>query len=227
MGNTYVDAAEATYKARGCKMKAAFHVREVSESCLDDVPVAASGEAEGRFQAVCSFGKLQRGFLHHHSARKILESVGSRLQDKGYFFGYMPDSAQIWTLAQKSTEIPAVVSGAFYHFEFEADTYEPFDSYYIISMKDGARSREPLVHFPSVIRLAREAGMQLVDFVNFQQLYDMYRHDAADLLKQYGVLDSKGKIKKEQMEVMALFSVFVFQRDESLPVTIDSREDDE
>ncbi|KAK8913941.1 mRNA cap guanine-N7 methyltransferase 2 [Platanthera zijinensis] len=71
-----------------------------------------------------------------------------------------------------------------------------------------------LVHFPSLIRLAREAGLDYVEIQNLAEFYDDNRSQFAAMLSSYGpnFLDPRGKLLARSFDILGLYSIFIFQK---------------
>ena len=64
-------------------------------------PVQDILEPERRFNAVACFGKLQACFAREATARTLIANAAARLNEGGYFFGFLPDSSHIWCVPSR------------------------------------------------------------------------------------------------------------------------------
>eukprot|EP01052_Picozoa_sp_SAG31_P031629 SAG31_NODE_3371_length_4353_cov_3.023507_4_plen_263_part_00 len=207
--------------------------------------------ADQRFDAVVCFNsKLQACWGREANARTFLANAAGRLVPGGYFFGFLADSSHIWKRAQKELEKKeknlegqATEAGS----AGDAAGFEVVGNLSRISFKDGhfahfgctyelAVDRDPkdpnqwatgvrqfLVHFPSLLRLAREVGLQCVTLSNFHEFFEDYRQLYGNMLAKLGVLQTERdkQLDKEQLELIMLYAVFVFQK---LPASSHSKQ---
>ncbi|TVU15140.1 hypothetical protein EJB05_38645 [Eragrostis curvula] len=71
-----------------------------------------------------------------------------------------------------------------------------------------------LVHFPSLMRLAREAGLEYIEIQNLTEFYDDNRTQFAPMLGSCGAsfVDPRGKLLGRTHDILGLYSTFVFQK---------------
>jgi mRNA (guanine-N7-)-methyltransferase len=71
-----------------------------------------------------------------------------------------------------------------------------------------------LVHFPSLIRLAREAGLEFVEIQSLTDFYDDNRAQFASLLMNAGpnFVDPRGKLLPRAFDLLGLYATFIFQK---------------
>ncbi|GJN02289.1 hypothetical protein PR202_ga19623 [Eleusine coracana subsp. coracana] len=159
-------------------------------------------------------------------ARKLLSNVASLLKPGGYFFGLIPDSSTIWTKYQKNVEashnkglktVPNSIRSENYTitFEVEEEKFPFFGKKYQLKFATEAMfDNHCLVHFPSLMRLAREAGLEYVEIQNLTEFYDDNRTQFAPMLGSCGAsfIDSRGKLLGRTHDILGLYSTFVFQK---------------
>ncbi|RVW76218.1 mRNA cap guanine-N7 methyltransferase 2 [Vitis vinifera] len=137
---------------------------------------------------VCCLQHLQLGFENEDKGRRLLHNVASLLKPGGYFFGITPDSSTIWAKYQKNVEayhnrgssmkpniVPNCIRSESYMITFEVEEEKfPFfgKKYQLKFSNDTSAETYCLVHFPSLIRLAREAGLEYVEIQNLTDFYD-------------------------------------------------------
>ncbi|CAI0442476.1 unnamed protein product [Linum tenue] len=173
---------------------------------------------------------MQLCFETEESARRLLHSVSSLLKPGGYFLGITPDSSTIWAKYQKNVEayhnrsasmklniVPNCIRSENYMitFEVEEEKFPLFGKKYQLKFAhDAVAETYCLVHFPSLIRLAREAGLEYVEIQNLTEFYDDNRMQFADMLMNAGpnLLDSKGRLVTRSFDVLGLYSTFIFQK---------------
>ncbi|CAN6276357.1 unnamed protein product [Urochloa humidicola] len=175
---------------------------------------------------VCCMQNLQLCFESEEQAKKLLNNVSSLLKPGGYFFGMTPDSSTIWTKYQKNVEashnkglkaVPNSIRSENYTitFEVEEEKFPFFGKKYQLKFASEAVSENHcLVHFPSLMRLAREAGLEYVEIQNLTEFYDDNRTQFAPMLGGYSAsfLDARGKLVTRSYDILGLYSTFVFQK---------------
>ncbi|XP_078435099.1 S-adenosyl-L-methionine-dependent methyltransferases superfamily protein isoform X2 [Wolffia australiana] len=140
---------------------------------------------------VCCLQHLQLCFESAERARNLLRNVSNMLKPGGYFFGITPDSSTIWTKYQKNVEASHSKAGGtkpivancirsenyVVTFETEEEKFPLFGKkYHLKFANDIASENHCLVHFPSLIRLAREAGLEYIEIQNLTEFYDDNRY---------------------------------------------------
>ncbi|PKA66858.1 mRNA cap guanine-N7 methyltransferase 2 [Apostasia shenzhenica] len=177
---------------------------------------------------VCCLQHLQVCFESEERVRTLLQNVSFLLKPGGYFLGITPDSSTIWTKYQKIVEashnkgtglkaVPNCIRTDNYviTFEVEEEKFPFFGKKYMLKFaNDVATETNCLVHFPSLIRLAREAGLEYVEIQNLAEFYDDNRIQFATLLCNYGAnfIDPRGKLLARSFDILGLYSIFVFQK---------------
>ncbi|KAH9298228.1 hypothetical protein KI387_029910, partial [Taxus chinensis] len=176
---------------------------------------------------VCCLRNLQDCFGSEDYARSLLQNVSSLLKPGGYFFGITADSSTIWSKYQKAVE-GAMKAGSLrvngmlprvrtehYVITFEDDRFTPFGMKYQLQFSDGLPSQaQLLVHFPSLIGLATEVGLEYVEIQNMLDFYEDHRSELAGILQiTCGSLqDNKGRLSHRTHDVLSLFTTFIFQK---------------
>ncbi|XP_020577044.1 mRNA cap guanine-N7 methyltransferase 2 isoform X2 [Phalaenopsis equestris] len=167
---------------------------------------------------VCCLQHLQLCFENEERARSLLHNVSSLLKPGGYFFGITPDSSTIWTKYQKIVEAShnkgsglkgvqnCIRSDNFViTFEVEEEKFPFFGKKYMLKFANDITSETHcLVHFPSLIRLAREAGLEYVEIQNLAEFYDDNRAQFAGMLSSFGAnfLDPRGKLLARSFDIL-------------------------
>ncbi|KAK2390674.1 mRNA cap guanine-N7 methyltransferase [Trifolium repens] len=179
---------------------------------------------------VCCLQHLQLCFETEEKARRLLLNVSSLLKPGGYFLGITPDSSTIWAKYQKNVEsyhnkgsgmkpniVPNCIRTENYTitFEVEEEKFPLFGKKYQLKCtNDVSAETHCLVHFPSLIRLAREAGLEYVEIQNLTEFYDDNRAQLAGLLTNYApnLLDTRGRLLPRSYDVLGLYTTFIFQK---------------
>ncbi|KAK7282594.1 hypothetical protein RIF29_11503 [Crotalaria pallida] len=179
---------------------------------------------------VCCFQHLQLSFETEEKARRLLHNVSSLLKPGGYFLGITADSSTIWAKYQKNVEayhnksssmkaniVPNCIRTEHYMITFEVEEEKfPFfgKKYQLKFANDASAETHCLVHFPSLLRLAREAGLEYAEIQNLTDFYDDNRTQLAGLLMKYApnLLDPRGKLLPRSYDALGLFTTFIFQK---------------
>ncbi|KAG2399701.1 mRNA cap guanine-N7 methyltransferase [Vigna angularis] len=177
---------------------------------------------------VCCLQHLQLCFETEEKARKLLHNVSSLLKPGGYFLGITPDSSTIWAKYQRNVEayhnksssmkpniVPNCIRTENYMitFEVEEEKFPLFGKKYQLKFaNDISAETNCLVHFPSFIRLAREAGLEYVEIQNLTEFYDDNRAQLAGLLTHYvpNLLDPRGRLLPRSYDALGLYTTFIF-----------------
>ncbi|KAF2318424.1 hypothetical protein GH714_007131 [Hevea brasiliensis] len=198
-----------------------------ADPCTENFGVQLQEKAN-QADLVCCLQNLQLCFENEENARKLLHNVSSLLKPGGYFFGITPDSSTIWAKYQKNVEayhnrsgsmkpniVPNCIRSESYMitFEVEEEKFPLFGKKYQLKFAhDPANSL--LVHFPSLIRLAREAGLEYVEIQNLTEFYDDNRMHFASMLLNAGpnLVDPRGRLLPRSFDVLGLYTTFIFQK---------------
>ncbi|VAH34385.1 unnamed protein product [Triticum turgidum subsp. durum] len=101
-------------------------------------------------------------------------------------------------------------------FEIEEEKFPFFGKKYQLKFANEAMvENHCLVHFPSLMRLAREAGLEYVEIQNLTEFYDDNRTQFAPMLGSCGanLVDPRGKLIARSYDILGgLYSTFVFQK---------------
>ncbi|KAG5557122.1 hypothetical protein RHGRI_007403 [Rhododendron griersonianum] len=180
--------------------------------------------------AACSICRFQLCFETEEKARRLLHNVSSLLKPGGYFLGICPDSSTIWAKYQKNVEayhnrsssmkanlVPNCIRSESYMITFEVEEEKfPFfgKKYQLKFSSDSSAETHCLVHFPSLIRLARETGLDYVEMQNLTEFYDDNRAQFAGMLLDAGlnIVDPRGRLLPRSYDVLGLYTTFVFQK---------------
>ncbi|CAM6123395.1 unnamed protein product [Calypogeia fissa] len=188
---------------------------------------------------VSCLAHLQDSFTSEEMVKRLLKNVEAVLKPGGFFFGTAPDSSTIWYKYQKAVQdamkagslrvngtLPAV-RAEMYKITFDDDRFLPFGSKYHMRFTDDGLPPQPqlLVHFPSLIRLAKEVGLECVEIQNLMEFYEDYSGPFSDVfrsccgslmdLKGVPVLDAKGRLNPLFADVLSLYTTFIFKKGDS------------
>ncbi|KAM7463838.1 hypothetical protein LguiA_031959 [Lonicera macranthoides] len=173
---------------------------------------------------------LQLCFETEERVKRLLHNVSSLLKPGGYFFGITPDSSTIWAKYQKNVEayhnrsggmkpsiVPNCIRSESYMITFEVEEEKfPFfgKKYQLKFANDITAETHCLVHFPSLIRLAREAGLEYVEIQNLTEFYDDNRAQFTAMLLDAGhnLVDPRGRLLPRSYDVLGLYTTFIFQK---------------
>lgn len=181
---------------------------------------------------VCCMHHLQICFESEERAKILLHNVSSLLKPGGYFIGITPDSSMIWAKYQKNVEaaayhnrsgamkpniVPNCIRSESYMitFEGEDEKFTLFGKKYQLKFaSDASAETHCLVHFPSFIRLARDAGLEYVEIQNLTEFYDDNRAQLASLILKFGpnLVDPRGRLLPRSYDVLGLYTTFIFQK---------------
>jgi len=163
------------------------------------------------FDVIASFEGFQNSFESEARAAQFIKNVANHLKKGGYFFGLVPDSSAIWDRAQKQSKD----SKALFSMEFPSDyTFPFFGSSYRLKIEDvlHEESTEFLVHFPTLIKMCAENGLEVLEICNLLEFYEDNRRNYYDRLKELKVLLKHGKLDPAQRDLIGMYTTFVFQK---------------
>ncbi|XP_027104858.1 mRNA cap guanine-N7 methyltransferase 2 isoform X2 [Coffea eugenioides] len=199
------------------------------EPCTEDISLHLQ-DKEIQADVICCLHHLQLCFETEDKAKRLLHNVSSLLKPGGYFFGITPDSSTIWAKYQKNVEayhnkssgmkpniVPNCIRSESYMITFEVEEEKfPFfgKKYQLKFANEISAETHCLVHFPSLIRLAREAGLEYVEIQNLTDFYDDNRAQFAGMLQDSGhnFVDPRGRLLPRSYDVLGLFTTFIFQK---------------
>ncbi|XAR52293.1 mRNA (guanine-N(7)-)-methyltransferase [Bertholletia excelsa] len=203
------------------------------DPCTEDIEPNLK-DRENLADIVCCMQHLQLCFETEEKARRLLHNVSSLLNPGGYFIGICPDSSTIWygimAKYQKNVEayhnrsgsmkpnlVPNCIRSENYMitFEMEEEKFPFFGKKYQLKFaNDSNAETHCLVHFPSLIRLAREAGLEYVEIQNLTEFYDDNRAQFAGMLLDAApnLMDPRGRLLPRTYDLLGLYTTFVFQK---------------
>lgn len=199
------------------------------DPCVEDVDLHWKNK-ENQADVVFCMQHLPLCVETEEQERKLLQNVSSLLKPGGYFVGITPDSSTIWAKYQKNVEayhnkggpmkpniVPNCIRSESYMITFEVEDEKfPFfgKKYQLKFAGDISAETHCLVHFPSLLRLARDAGLEYVEIQNLTEFYDDYRAQLAGLLVDSGhnLVDQRGRLLQRSFDVLGLYTTFIFQK---------------
>lgn len=131
-------------------------------------------ETNEQFDSVCCFNGISRSFEDSKKAKIFLMNVSDHLKTGGYFFGIVPDSSSIWSLAHKSND-GLHVKGELFTIDFFNEDFHHFGTKYVMTLGSTERLEEYLVHFPSFIKMAKDVDLVMLDITNLLEFYEEYK----------------------------------------------------
>ncbi|KAG8380592.1 hypothetical protein BUALT_Bualt06G0031500 [Buddleja alternifolia] len=199
------------------------------DPCIDDVDLHWKNK-ENQADIVFCMQHLPLCVETEEKVKRLLHNVSSLLKPGGYFLGITPDSSTIWAKYQKNVEayhnrgsgmkpniVPNCIRSESYMITFEVEEEKfPFfgKKYQLKFANDMSAETHCLVHFPSLIRLAREAGLEYVEIQNLTEFYDDNRGQLAGMLMDAGhnLVDPRGRLLPRSYDVLGLYTTFIFQK---------------
>ncbi|KAE9608881.1 putative mRNA (guanine-N(7)-)-methyltransferase [Lupinus albus] len=199
------------------------------DPCMENIELHLK-EKLNTADCVCCLHHLQLCFETEEKAQRLLHNVSSLLKPGGYFVGITPDSSTIWAKYQKNVEayhnksssmkpniVPNCIRTENYMITFEVEEEKfPFfgKKYQLKFANDASSETQCLVHFPSLIRLAREAGLEYVEIQNLTDFYEDNRAQLAGLVMNYApnLLDPRGRLLPRSYDALGLYTTFIFQK---------------
>ncbi|KAI5648498.1 hypothetical protein M9H77_34503 [Catharanthus roseus] len=200
------------------------------DPCAEDINLHLQ-DKENQADIVCCMHHLQLCFEKEEKAKTLLHNVSSLLKPGGYFFGITADSSTIWAKYQKNVEayhnrssgmkpniVPNCIRSESYMITFEVEEEKfPFfgKKYQLKFANDMFTETHCLVHFPSLLRLAREAGLEYVELQNLTDFYDDNRAQFASMLQDaagYNLVDGRGRLLPRSYDILGLYTTFIFQK---------------
>ncbi|VFQ80268.1 unnamed protein product [Cuscuta campestris] len=199
------------------------------DPCTEDLKTHRR-DKDNEADIVFCMHNLQLCFETEEKTRKLLHNVSSLLKPGGYFLGITTDSSTIWAKYQKNVEachnkgsgmkpnmVPNCIRTESYTIAFEVEEEKfPFFGmkYQLKFANDISAETQCLVHFPSLIRLAREAGLDYIEIQNLTDFYDDYRAQFVGMLQDanHTLTDTRGRLLPRAYDVLGLFTTFIFQK---------------
>lgn len=135
-------------------------------------------------------------FAFHYSfeslpqAECMLRNASECLQPGGFFIGTIPDANEIISRLQKANS--KVFGNDVYQIVFTGNYQKPplFGAKYNFHLDGVVDCPEFLVHFPTLVKLAKKFGLKLVKKEKFYEFYERMKSDGNRLLMQMKSLET-------------------------------------
>ncbi|XP_052200190.1 mRNA cap guanine-N7 methyltransferase 2 isoform X2 [Diospyros lotus] len=193
------------------------------DPCIEDIEPYLQ-EKGNMADIVCCMQHLQFCFETEEKGRMLLHNVASLLKPGGYFFDICRAKYQknVEAYHNKSSSmkpglVPNCIRSESYMITFEVEEEKfPFfgKKYQLKFAGDSSAETHCLVHFPSLLRLAREAGLEYMEIQNLTDFYDDNRAPFAGMLLDAApnLVDPRGRLLPRSYDVLGLYTTFVFQK---------------
>jgi mRNA (guanine-N7-)-methyltransferase len=164
----------------------------------------------------CQFA-LHYSFGSEEHARKLLFNATCHLKNGGYFLVTCPDA---YVLVKKLRAQPPhvlTIGNEVYRAEFTTKRFhpnEPFGNEYKFYLKDAIdECPEYLVPPNTLTELAKEYKLQLVETMNFHEVWERYSNDEKFKTLTENVYKLKdAEMSLDEWEAIYLYRLFVFQK---------------
>ncbi|KHG12995.1 hypothetical protein F383_17234 [Gossypium arboreum] len=161
-----------------------------ADPCTDNLETLLQ-EKDIQADLVCCLQHLQLGFETKDKARRLLSKVAKYQKNVEAYHNR--------SSSMKPNIVPNCIRSENYMitFEIEEEKFPLFGKKYQLKFSsDVAAETHCLVHFPSLIRLAREAGLEYVEIQNLTEFYDDNKSLFAGMMMNAGpnLLDPRGRL---------------------------------
>lgn len=193
---------------------------------IEIVPVPSSSA-----DLVTCFDRFESSFRDETACLSFWSNVSAMLKPGGLFLAFCLDSAAAWSacVPESGTEsIHEVLRAKGALFTLEIASSRSGHAVYgrtfrlLIEGEDDAQQREAsgfvehryLVDMPTLLRVARQSGMEMVDCPNMVDFLTEYGEQYRSGLQQFRVFrnPSERNIEKDQRAALALFCVCIFRK---------------
>jgi len=161
----------------------------------------------------CQFS-LHYAFESEARARMMLRNVATKLKPGGFFIGTIPDANLIVKKIRNSNTMS--FENSVFSIRFEQKTHFPiYGCRYEFFLEDAIFSLpEYLVHFPTLVRLAEDYDLELLEKERFHEFYTKHVgfSDNQQLFERMRCLNSDGTISDDEWEASGLYITFAFQK---------------
>eukprot|EP01129_Flabellula_baltica_P013404 TRINITY_DN6203_c0_g1_i1.p1 TRINITY_DN6203_c0_g1~~TRINITY_DN6203_c0_g1_i1.p1 ORF type:complete len:295 (+),score=50.95 TRINITY_DN6203_c0_g1_i1:48-887(+) len=211
-----VTLALSNFENRSLSFSASFLQGNVHSEMLKDQNVGVV--SDGNFDCVAAFDGLDRIFVDELAIGNTFKNINHLLKVGGYFFGIFHDSSELWAAAQKSRDNPPHVNSKLFNIQFVNEfggefAFSEIGTPYDFRLDEFKSQRYYMIHFPTLIRIAREYGLEMVTLMNCLDFFEDFKIHYEDMLIKLGVFSpDKKQIHTFQREAINLFTTFVFQK---------------
>jgi len=203
----HLDASKQRWNEKGKPFEAEFmNLDPLNSNFVDQLPTT-----KRQFNVICCFQGLGNSFETQEKVTNLLKNISNLLKPKGIFFGIVLDSSAVW---YKAAGHGLIDKEKLYSLEFENELFTSFGTKYTLKMEGLEDQIGFLVHFPSLIKIARETKLKMLDISNFNQFYEDRKRQNAELLSKMNVFTkTHPNFHQDQKTVIGLFATFVFQKE--------------
>ncbi len=221
---SHIKEAGKRWMDRGQPFPATFLQFDIFKQDLVEEPAGILAQHRGHVDVAICQGRLHHAFSTEERARRFLSSVSLLLKPGGFFFGFTFDSSSLWAKTMRVLEMKKAdksgrvkISGGA---DFTIDIHpSAFDSevggkfkLFCPSAPEKVSSCS-IVHFPTLIAIAESKNLRLRDASNFVDFYHEHRFPFKSSLKNMHLYESDAlKPKTQEVEILGLFTTFVFQK---------------
>jgi mRNA (guanine-N7-)-methyltransferase len=158
----------------------------------------------------CQFA-LHYAFETEEKAKRMLQNVSDNLEEGFHWIGTIPDA---YWIVKKLRSIEGLEFGNdVYNIRFEQkEIYPTFGHKYWFYLKDGIDDcPEYLLHFPTLVQIAKDFGLQLVKKQKFHEfIRDNYYPEMLQRMKVFN--QRVDPIPEDQWEAIGIYMIFVFKK---------------
>ncbi|KAL6078775.1 hypothetical protein QOT17_001405 [Balamuthia mandrillaris] len=199
------------------ELKKPFPANFVQHHPLDARPYTQLVPENECYDLVACFVGLEEIFVAPNTASCFFGNVSSVLKEGGFFFGVLPDSSAIWNKVQKQAknDSSTKAKGSLFSISFDSEISNTnfFGIHYKLQVSGSPDQHHYLVHFPTLLALADQHGLEMIEISNYLDIYEDQRYNYASLLKGMAVYDRKNNsILPTQLELIGLKTNFVFKK---------------
>ncbi|KAI9104674.1 guanine-N(7)-methyltransferase [Phlyctochytrium arcticum] len=161
----------------------------------------------------CQFA-LHYAFESESRTRAALSGIASLLSPGGVFFGTVPNAQ--WLISRLHHAPGLDFGNNLLKIRFEQkSTWPVFGHKYWFELVDAIDDcPEYLLHFPTLVSMAKEYGMELIYRKPFHQIFNEEKEDreSLGLLKRMNVLNEEGTIGMDEWDIVGLYLGFAFRK---------------
>jgi len=158
----------------------------------------------------CQFA-LHYSFETEDKARNFVRNAAYRLKPGGFFIGTIPDAN--WIVYHLRKYGPKF-GNDLYTIRFESKNLTKFGARYEFFLRDAIENvPEYLVHFPTLIDICRDNGLNLVYQKRFPEFYlENKTEKNMKLMEKMRVFDENGSIPEDIWEIAGMYMAFAFRK---------------
>jgi mRNA (guanine-N7-)-methyltransferase len=159
----------------------------------------------------CQFS-LHYSFETEEKARNFIRNASHALKPGGFFIGTIPDAN--WIVKRLRHSGGLTFGNELYTISFESKSFPKFGARYNFFLKDAVENvPEYLVHFPTLVSLCNEYGMELVYEKRFHEFYVEHKTKKnIKLMEKMSVFDQSGSMPQNNWEIAEIYMTFAFRK---------------